>query len=205
MEKKKIIDENNFYSNKRWENWISQIKSCSFNNQKNNEKITNIFIDMIDDIVLSCLKIIARYDKKYFDKTKSNNYLMFIKKIVFQKVEPINENIDTMFYSTKNSLQIVFSSFETYINNTFDNTIDISLMIEEALLSIQDNNIEDTYYILSMIGATLISGKTFNFDTIRNIIEKQNEIVIEWIEGLESIQFSMNGTDDYKNFDDDYY
>ena len=110
-----------------------------------------------------------------------------------------------MFYSTKNSLQIVFSSFETYINNTFDNTIDISLMIEEALLSIQDNNIEDTYYILSMIGATLISGKTFNFDTIRNIIEKQNEIVIEWIEGLESIQFSMNGTDDYKNFDDDYY
>ena len=195
MNNNKTIDENYFYSNNRWKNWISQINDCSSNIEKNDEKITNIFINMIDDIILSCLKIIARYDKKYINKIESYNYLLYIKKIVSQEIKPINESIDTMFYSMKNSLQIIFSSFETYINNTFD--------MEEALLNIQNNKIEDTYYILSMIGATLISGKKFNFESIYDIIEKQQEIIIEWVEGLESIQVSMNGTDDYKNFDNE--
>lgn len=203
MNNNKTIDENYFYSNNRWKNWISQINDCSSNIEKNDEKITNIFINMIDDIILSCLKIIARYDKKYINKIESYNYLLYIKKIVSQEIKPINESIDTMFYSMKNSLQIIFSSFETYINNTFDSTIDINLMMEEALLNIQNNKIEDTYYILSMIGATLISGKKFNFESIYDIIEKQQEIIIEWVEGLESIQVSMNGTDDYKNFDNE--
>ena len=203
MNNNKTIDENYFYSNNRWKNWISQINDCSSNIEKNDEKITNIFINMIDDIILSCLKIIARYDKKYINKIESYNYLLYIKKIVSQEIKPINESIDTMFYSMKNSLQIIFSSFETYINNTFDSTIDIHLMMEEALLNIQNNKIEDTYYILSMIGATLISGKKFNFESIYDIIEKQQEIIIEWVEGLESIQVSMNGTDDYKNFDNE--
>ena len=203
MNNNKTIDENYFYSNNRWKNWISQINDYSSNIEKNDEKITNIFINMIDDIILSCLKIIARYDKKYINKIESYNYLLYIKKIVSQEIKPINESIDTMFYSMKNSLQIIFSSFETYINNTFDSTIDIHLMMEEALLNIQNNKIEDTYYILSMIGATLISGKKFNFESIYDIIEKQQEIIIEWVEGLESIQVSMNGTDDYKNFDNE--
>lgn len=203
MNNNKTIDENYFYSNNRWKNWISQINDCSSNIEKDDEKITNIFINMIDDIILSCLKIIARYDKKYINKIESYNYLLYIKKIVSQEIKPINESIDTMFYSMKNSLQIIFSSFETYINNTFDSTIDINLMMEEALLNIQNNKIEDTYYILSMIGATLISGKKFNFESIYDIIEKQQEIIIEWVEGLESIQVSMNGTDDYKNFDNE--
>lgn len=203
MNNNNTIDENYFYSNNRWKNWISQINDYSLNIEKNDEKITNIFINMIDDIILSCLKIIARYDKKYINKIESYNYLLYIKKIVSQEIKPINESIDTMFYSMKNSLQIIFSSFETYINSTFDSTIDIHLMMEEALLNIQNNKIEDTYYILSMIGATLISGKKFNFESIYDIIEKQQEIIIEWVEGLESIQVSMNGTDDYKNFDNE--
>lgn len=207
IETKEIYD---FYSDKRWNNWIQQIKNCNFTMNSNDGNNVTIFINMIDDIVLSCLKIIARYDKKYLNNIESLYHLSLIKKIIFNNTPSISKDIDMMLSSIQNSLICIFSSFEHYIEKSYDDSISIKIMLEEAIEYEKKNNLEISFEILSMIGALIIQeNKKYRnefsniIDNFKEIIEKSNSIFIDWIDGLESINASLIGTDNYRNFEEE--
>lgn len=204
--KKSNIEINyDFYSEKRWNNWIEQIKNSKFTINTNDEKDISLFINVVDDIILSCLKIAARFDKKYFNKNKSLHYIFMVKKTVLKEVPPISKDIDLMLLSIQNSLQIIFSSFECYIYGNYDLSIDINSILEEAIRCINsdnEENLETIFELFSIIGALIIAGKKLD-NYANNILETANPIIFEWFDGLEAILISMEKTDNYKNFDEE--
>lgn len=88
-----------FYTQERWQNWIIKVKESGF--KPDDQDKGAIFVYIQDDVVLACLKIIAKYDKKLISKDEALKFLTEIKEIVLIKVESIDEDIDMMLESTQ--------------------------------------------------------------------------------------------------------
>ena len=100
-----------FYTQERWQNWINKVKESGFKIE--DQQKGDVFVYMEDDIVLACLKVIAKYDKNLLSKEDALGHLNEIKEIVLKKIDPINEDCDMMLESVQLSLMGVFASFES--------------------------------------------------------------------------------------------
>ncbi|WNY27309.1 DUF2150 family protein [Methanolapillus ohkumae] len=191
-----------FYSKSRWDNWISQIKSSGFSLQDEEkvEKSAMIFVNMADDVILSCLKISARFDKGALNEEKALEILDSVREIVLTEVPPISEDADMMIFSVQDSLSCSMAAFEAYFLGDYDEKADFKALIKDAGAAEQDEQLDIAFSIIATLGAAVISGQ--NFDEECLTILPEESIVAEWLDGIDSIAAAMVGTDSYKNFDE---
>ena len=93
-----------FYTQKRWENWLERAKESGFQIKESEEeagKESAIFVNMVDDVILACLKVTARFDKGMLSREKALEILAEVRDIVLAEVEPISEDIDLMIESVQ--------------------------------------------------------------------------------------------------------
>ncbi|MCL2141534.1 MAG: DUF2150 family protein [Methanimicrococcus sp.] len=202
MTEKKALPYYEFYSKSRWDNWISQIKTSGFSleDEKSAEKCTAIFVNMMDDVILACLKIAARFDKKVMDEQEALEVLGTIQDIVMEDVAPISEDIDMMIFSIQDSLACALAAFENYFYDDYDKNIKIKDLIEEAGAAEEDEELEAAFALIATAGALVISGEPF--DEKYMTILPEESLAAEWLDSIDSIAAAMVGTDSYKNFDD---
>ena len=54
-----------FYTEKRWLNWMNKVKDSNFRLSEAEDKNSGaVFIYIMDDVVLACLKVIARVERE---------------------------------------------------------------------------------------------------------------------------------------------
>ena len=202
MTEKKAMPYYEFYSKSRWENWISQIKTSGFSleDEKSAEKCTAIFVNMMDDVVLACLKIAARFDKKVLDEQGALEILGTIQDIVMEDVAPISEDIDMMIFSIQDSLACALAAFENYFYDDYDKTVKIKDLIQEAGAAEEDEELEMAFALIATAGAMVIAGEPFE-ESYMSILPEES-LVSEWLDSIDSIAAAMVGTDSYKNFDE---
>lgn len=190
-----------FYSQERWQNWISKIKNSSFKpDVQENSENGNVFVYMEDDVVLACLKIIAKFDKRYLSKESALSFLSEIKDIVLLKIDPIEENIDMMLESTQMSLIGVFTSCECYINKDYKKVKSITKLLIAAIKAEQEGNMEIVLDNVAKIGANVLSGLKIKGDDFDNVPEG---ILAEWLDGIDCISAAMIGDTSYKDDEPD--
>lgn len=191
-----------FYSKSRWDNWIAQIKDSGFSleDEEKAEKSAMIFVNMADDVILSCLKIAARFEKGAMDEENALEILAQVQDIVLEEVPPITEDVDIMIMSVQDSLNCSLAGFEAYFLSDYDKKADIKKMIKEAGAAEEQEDIDTAFMIVAKIGAMVISGEPFEEEYLTILPEES--IVAEWLDGIDSIAAAMVGTDSYKNFDE---
>lgn len=187
-----------FYTQERWQNWIGNVKESGF--KTDDQEKGAVFVYMEDDIVLACLKVIAKYDKKLISKEDALKHLTEIKEIVLKKIEPINEDIDLMLESTQVSLMGVFVSCECYINNVYQKTKKFDKLLNAALKAEKDDNMGVALSNIAEIGANILSGVKFKEKDFENVPEG---IVAEWLDGIDCISAAMVGDTSYKDDEPD--
>ncbi len=196
IQKQKLIVP--FYTQERWQNWIVKVKGSGFK-AEDHEKGA-IFVYMEDDIVLACLKIIAKYDKDFLSKENALKYIDEIKNIVLRKIDPIDEDIDMMLESMQISLVGVFTSCECYINGEYTKTRSFSKLLKAALKAEEEDNMGTALDNIAKIGANIIAGGKFKEKDFDDVPEG---IVAEWIDGIDSINAAMIGDNSYRNDEPD--
>lgn len=187
-----------FYTQERWHNWISKVKESGF--KLDDEQKGDIFVYMEDDIILACLKIIAKYDKKLLSKEDALRYLNEIKKIVLEKIDTINEDCDLMLESTQQSLMGAFASFECYVQADFEKTKSMGKLIKSAIKAERDENMGVALGIIAEIGANILSGGKIREKDLDDIPEG---MVAEWLDGIESLRAAMMGDTSYRDDEPD--
>lgn len=187
-----------FYTQERWQNWIGKVKESGF--KTDDQEKGAIFVYMEDDIVLACLKVIAKYDKKLVPKDEALKNLTDIKEIVLKKIEPIDEDIDMMLESTQVSLMGVFISCECYINGEYQKTKKFDKLLEAALKAEKDDNMGVALGCIAEIGANILAGGKLKEKDFDNVPEG---IVAEWLDGVDSIIAAMVGDVSYKEDEPD--
>lgn len=187
-----------FYTEERWQNWINKVKESGF--KIDDQEKGAIFVYMEDDVVLSCLKIIAKYDKNVSSKDDALGHLAQVKEIVLKKIEPINEDIDIMLESTQLSLMGVFASCECYVEKAFEKTGSFGKLIKSALKAEKEDNMGAALGNVAEIGANVLAGGKLKDKDIEDLPEG---LVAEWLDGIDSIRAAMVGDSSYKDDEPD--
>lgn len=192
-----------FYTAERWNNWINQVKESGFKFEESDEpqgKEGAIFVNMGDDIILACLKIIAKYEREQISRDSALENLGEIRDIVLAEIDPISEDADLMIASLQTSLMGSFAAFEAYVAGDYDESTDIADLVKVALEAESSDDIEIALGTVAEIGALVISGKELSEKIMEDI---PYCLVAEWLDGIESIYAAMMGSDSYKDDEED--
>lgn len=191
-----------FYTQKRWENWLGRAKESGFQIKEPEEeagKESAIFVNMVDDVILACLKVTARFDKGMLSREKALQITGEIRDIVLSEVEPISEDVDLMIDSIQTSLMGVFIAFECYIMGDYDKGANIEELIKVAVEAEASDDLELALDYTAQCGAIVLKGKSLPEEIMA---ELPYGIVAEWLDGIDSIAAAMVGSNSYKEFDE---
>lgn len=186
-----------FYTEKRWLNWMNKVKSSNFKLSEADEKNSGaVFIYIMDDVVLACLKVIARAEKEIITPEEAIAEIAAIRSIVFAEHESLGEDADLMIESLKTSLAAVFVSSQRYITGNFDRDSTLEEMVTEAIAAEQKEDLDSAFDLLSQVGARVIGG-----ENLPEIGEIPYCMTAELLDGIDAISAAMLGDDSYKDDD----
>ena len=186
-----------FYTEKRWLNWMNKVKSSNFKLSEADEKNSGaVFIYIMDDVVLACLKVIARSEKEVITPEEAMAEIAAIRSIVFAEHESLGEDADLMIESLKTSLAAVFVSSQRYITGSFDRESTLDEMVAEAIAAEQKEDLDSAFDLLSQVGARVIGG-----ESLPELGEIPYCMTAELLDGIDAISAAMIGDDSYKDDD----
>jgi len=123
-----------FYTQKRWLNWMNKVKDSNFKLNESEKKDSGaVFIYIMDDVVLACLKVIARCEREVITAEEAISEIAAIRSIVFQDHEPLGEDADLMLESLKTSLAAVFVSSQRYIAGSINSETPLEELVAKAI------------------------------------------------------------------------
>jgi hypothetical protein len=186
-----------FYTQKRWLNWMNKVKESGFKLTEPEEKNAGaVFIYIMDDVVLACLKVIARCEREVITPEEAISEIAAIREIVFQEHESLGEDADLMLESLKTSLAAVFVSCQRYIAGNFDRESTIEELVVGAVEAERQENLDGAFDLLSQVGARVIGG-----EGIPEMGELPYSMTAELMDGIDAISAAMIGDDSYKEDD----
>ncbi len=197
-----LVPPYEFYTQKRWENWLGRARESGFQIKESEEdagKESAIFVNMVDDVILACLKVTARLDKGMLSREKALEILAEIRDIVLSEVEPISEDINLMIDSVQTSLMGAIVAFECYVIGDYDEEADVAELAKLAIEAESSDNLELALDYTAQCGALVLKGKSLPEDLMADL---PYGIVAEWLDGIDSISAAMVGRDIYKEFDE---
>jgi len=188
-----------FYTNKRWLNWLAKVKDSKFTLKDSDEKNAGaVFVYIMDDVVLACLKIIARCERRVIPPDEALPELDNIRNIVFKEHESLGEDADLMIDSLRTSLAAVFGSCQRYIAGDFDRESDLKQLVKRAVEAENHENIDEAFSILSQVGARVIGGESPPEEAMADL---PYSMTAELLDGIDAISAAMIGDDSYKEDD----
>ncbi|MFP4654788.1 MAG: DUF2150 family protein [Methanohalobium sp.] len=192
---------NEFYTQKRWNNWIGKVKESGFefkDSDEETEKESAIFVNMQDDVILSCLKVIAQYERGIFTKEDAMDIISQIREIVLEEIDHISEDIDLMIESLQTSLMAAIAACELYIMGEYDKDAEINELIKAAVDAEDSDDLQIAMQFIAEAGARVIGGD----ELPENLFDElPYGLVAEWLDGIDSIAAAMVGADSYKEDD----
>ena len=192
---------NEFYTQKRWNNWIDKVRESGFEfkeSDEETEKESAIFVNMQDDVILACLKVIAQYERGILAKDDALDIISQIREIVLEKIDPISEDIDLMIESLQTSLMAAVAACELYIMGEYDTDAEINELIKAAVDAEDSDDLQIAMQFIAETGARIIGGD----ELPENIFDElPYGLVAEWLDGIDSIAAAMVGADSYKEDD----
>jgi hypothetical protein len=192
-----------FYTQKRWENWLGRARESGFQikeSEEEAEKESAIFVNMVDDVILACLKVTARFDKGVLSREIALEILAEVRDIVLSEVEPISEDIDLMIDSIQTSLMGALVAFECYVMGDYDEGVDTAELAKLAVEAEASDNLELALDYTAQCGALVLKGKILPEEIMADL---PYGIVAEWLDGIDSISAAMVGSNSYREFDEE--
>jgi hypothetical protein len=186
-----------FYTEKRWLNWMNKVRDSNFKLTEEDDKNSGaVFIYIMDDVVLSCLKVIARCERTVIAPEEALAEIAAIRSIVFSETESMGEDADLMLESLKTSLAAVFVSSQRYIIGVFDRETPLEEMVAKAVAAEKEENLDGAFDLLSQVGARVIGG-----ESLPEIGDIPYCMTAELMDGIDAISAAMLGDDSYKDDD----
>jgi len=125
-----------FYTRGRWQNWINKIKESGFTLKESDEDPSAaVFVYAMDDVVLACLKVIARCEHGTISKEEAMSTIDEIRDIVSERDESLGEDANLMLESLNASLSAVFLASQRYIDGGYDKKTDLGGMVKRAVIA----------------------------------------------------------------------
>jgi len=81
-----------FYTQKRWLNWMNKVRESQFRLPESEKDATGaVFVYIMDDVILACLKVIARFEKGMLSQDAALETIRSIRDIVSAEHESLGD------------------------------------------------------------------------------------------------------------------
>ncbi len=188
-----------FYTRSRWQNWINKIKESGFTLKESEEDPSAaVFVYAMDDVVLACLKVIARCEHGTISKEEAISTIDEIRDIVSERDDSLGEDANLMLESLNAALTAVFLSSQRYVDGGYDKETPLTDLVRKAALAEEDDRMEEALGILSDIGARVIGGETLPEEAFADL---PYCLTAELLDGIDAISAAQIGDDSYKEDD----
>lgn len=190
-----------FYSQERWNNWISQVKESKFKIDPNAEGLGRegiVFLDMEEDVILALCKVTGKLQLGTITKEDAANSIQNMKEIVLAKVEPMDEDKDMMIESVQSSLVGAFAAAECFVAGDFDPKKKIEDLVLESARAEGSGDMDKAFELMGKAGALILAGKKFDSDKVYEKIPPES-FVAEGADGLDTIAAVLAGGIDYSD------
>ncbi|MCR3882802.1 DUF2150 family protein [Methanotrichaceae archaeon M04Ac] len=188
-----------FYTRGRWQNWINKIKESGFTLQESDEDPSAaVFVYAMDDVVLACLKVIARCEHTTITKEEAIYAIDEIRDIVSERDDSLGEDANLMLESLNAALTAVFISSQRYIDGGYDRKTKLEDLVKKAVLAEEADRMEEALGVLSDIGARVIGGEALPEEVFEDL---PYSLTAELLDGIDAISAAQIGDDSYKEDD----
>jgi hypothetical protein len=188
-----------FYTRGRWQNWIKKIKESGFTLQESDEDPSAaVFVYAMDDVVLACLKVIARCEHGTITREDAISAIDEIRDIVSERDESLGEDASLMLESLNAALTAVFISSQRYMGGGYDGKTPLVEMVRRAVAAEEADRMEEALAVLSDIGARVIGGETLPEEVYSDL---PYCLTAELLDGIDAISAAQIGDDSYKEDD----
>ncbi|MGC9514439.1 DUF2150 family protein [Methanocrinis sp.] len=188
-----------FYTRGRWQNWINKIKDSGFTLKESDEDPSAaVFVYAMDDVVLACLKVIARCEHGTISKEEAISTIDEIRDIVSERDESLGEDANLMLESLSTALTAVFLSSQRYIEGGYDKKTPLEDLVRKAVLAEEADRMEEALGTLSDIGARVIGGESLPEEAFADM---PYCLTAELLDGIDAISAAQIGDDSYKEDD----
>ena len=188
-----------FYTRGRWQNWINKIKESGFTLKESDEDPSAaVFVYAMDDVVLACLKVIARCEHGTISKEEAISTIDEIRDIVSERDESLEEDANLMLESLNTALTAVFIASQRYIEGDYDKNTTLEDLVKRAVIAEDTGQMEEALGILSEIGARVIGGESLPEEAFADL---PYCLTAELLDGIDAISAAQIGDDSYKEDD----
>jgi len=180
------------FTEERWSNWVECAKQSDYKDM--GETATKVFIEMEEDVVIACCKLVKGFEIGKLTQEESLEGLHTIETITEKKTDTGDGELDELIGLIQASLVGAFVSFESYVKESFADKQPIDELIREALDQEKKGNFDLALAIVGTIGARVIAGEALQQETIE---ELEDSFVAEWLDGVDSISAAITSSIEY--------
>ncbi|QHS17689.1 DUF2150 family protein [haloarchaeon 3A1-DGR] len=174
-----------FYSEERWQNWISRIEEEELDPE--NEDSARLLINLQDDAAIAVAKVLSAYEDGRIDEDRALEELEDVREIVLTEVDFEDEDKTMLIDGVQTSLVPVFYAAEEYVvGGVVEGNLDE--YIDAAADAEADEDLDAALGYVVQAGTRIIDGDRLDIDLVENI---EYGLVSEWVNGLDSLQSAI--------------
>jgi len=178
MERLARMEEEGFYSEERWENWMERVREEEFDPE--DEDSADIFFRLQNDITIACANAVEAYDESHVDEDEFMQELGRMQEIVMRE-ERLGEQKDMMLEGVQTSLMAVIESCGKYVMNGAPDDGTVDEYIQEAISAEREDEMDRALMFVSEAGARVLDDHDFDAEEYEDL---EYGFVSEWVNGL---------------------
>ena len=186
-----------FYSEERWNNWLSSLREADFEGDPDAEEMPPGFQTLqsfAEDITISVLKIVKLYQNERFSKEEALEKLGVVEGIVMREL-PEDDDIAEFVGGVQISLLALFASCRSYLEGGYEG--DPKALVKEGRKVAEDDP-EAALEAAANLGAQMIAGGKWSATFLKS--KDEPTIFDEWLAEIETISEAVASL---KNFDEE--
>lgn len=186
-----------FYSEERWNNWLSSLREADFEGDPDAEEMPPGFQTLqsfVEDITISVLKIVKLYQNERFSKEEALEKLGVVEGIVMREL-PEDDDLAEFVGGVQVSLLALFASCRSFLEGGYEG--DPKALVKEGRKVAEDDP-EAALEAAAKLGAQMIAGGKWSATFLKS--KDEPTIFDEWLAEIETISEAVASL---KNFDEE--
>jgi hypothetical protein len=178
--------EETFYTNERWQNWLTRIEEEEIDPE--DEDSARLLLNLQDDAAIAVAKIVSAHDDDRLGDEEAVEELAEVRDIVLAEVDIENEEKALLVDGVQTSLVPVFYAAEEYVVAGTAEEAPLEEYVHAAADAEAGEDLDAALGYLVQAGTRIIAGDSLDMAVAEDL---EYGLVSEWVNGLDSLQSAM--------------
>lgn len=180
-------DQQEFYTQDRWQNWLERIEDEEIDPE--DEESARLLLNLQDDAALAVVKVVSAHEDSDLSQEQALGEIANIREIVLGDPEIEDEETALLIDGVQTSLMCVFYAAEEYVSSGPVDEGDIEAYLHAAADAEAQEDLDAALGYAAQAGTLLFDGAQLK-TTIAE--ELEYGLVTEWINGLDSLENALS-------------